>query len=57
MPTLEAEQTVINEVNVFFNKAFRGVKIMEFNRTGPTCYSAIFFLTPVPANKMMLFHT
>ena len=29
-------------------------RIMYFNRVEPTCYG-LFFLTPVPANKMQLF--
>ena len=65
------KQTAINEVysiNEVFSieyhssfiysvdKTFRVIKIMDFNRTVPRCYST-FFLTPVPAIKMELFHT
>ena len=47
-----------NNINFIYsvNKTFRVIKIMDFNRAEPTCYQLIF-LTPVPANKMELFHT
>ena len=38
------------------DKTFRVNKIIDFNRTASKSYST-FFLTPVPASKMGLFHT
>ena len=46
---------LINTIN-FINsvdKTFGVIKIMDFNMTGPRCYSAIF-LTPVLTNEMEL---
>ena len=40
------------------DKRFWVIKILDFNRTGLNSWTTeLFFLTPVPANKMELFHT
>ena len=45
-----------HKIHYAVDKAFEVIRIMYFNRTGPSCYSTIF-LTLVPGNKMELFRT
>ena len=66
---IAAKQTIINEVYGFslkyryiniakysVDKTFWVIKVMDLIGLDPDA-TILFFLTPVPANKMKLFHT